>query len=215
MKHDFYLAYLNSAEWRMRRQRALKLAGYRCHRCGAKRPLQVHHKTYDRLGAEWDQDLEVLCVTCHEAATEADTPDQESKYFIFARMALRAAPFAGLGQLFEAVKLLCAANKISYDSGRITRAVELVTGKRLMQAPAAVARRPRSAALTDAQAHELFIRLELTAKAMPLAGISAADQEAHECKIQQQVAEAQQTAYRDDRRRRPIAERLAEIWSGE
>lgn len=198
----------------MRRQRALKLARYCCHRCGSRRPLQVHHKTYDRLGAEWDQDLEVLCVTCHEAATEPDSPDQESKYFVFARMALRAAPFAGLGQLFEAVKLLCAANKISYDSGRITRAVELVTGKRLIRPPTAVDRRPRSAALTDAQAHELFTRLELTAslKAMPLAGRSAADQEAHERKIQQQIAEAQQTAYRDARRHRSLRDRLEEIF---
>ena len=46
-----------------------RLANYRCQRCGAERcVLQLHHKTYDRLGQEFDDDVEVLCVPCHQQA---------------------------------------------------------------------------------------------------------------------------------------------------
>jgi len=58
--------YLRSAHWRARRERALQLAGYRCERCGAPAPLDVHHLTYARIGRERDRDLRVLCRACHE-----------------------------------------------------------------------------------------------------------------------------------------------------
>jgi hypothetical protein len=67
-----YVAYLRSQEWRVRRARALYLAGYKCERCGMQRGrggwLEVHHLTYERLGHERDEDLEVLCQPCHRAA---------------------------------------------------------------------------------------------------------------------------------------------------
>jgi hypothetical protein len=220
LKHEFYLAYLNSAEWRMRRARVLKLAGYQCHRCGAKRPLEVHHKTYERLGAEWDQDLEVLCATCHEGVSEAEAPDsQEGKYFKFAREALRDDPFTGMANLLEAVKKRCAVEKIPYENGRITRAVNIVTGKRFTR-PAwsqSVVGNSTCASITDADAHEVLARLQVVSavKSMPLAGRSMAEQEAHEQKLRQQIAELQQQTYQAERRRRPLRERLEAIFSGD
>jgi hypothetical protein len=70
-----YEQYLQTPQWRARRNRALSQARHRCHRCGANRRLQVHHLTYERLGAELDSDLEVLCRGCHlgEHANEAGT----------------------------------------------------------------------------------------------------------------------------------------------
>lgn len=32
--------------------------------------FELHHKTYERLGRERDDDLEVLCKPCHERADE-------------------------------------------------------------------------------------------------------------------------------------------------
>ncbi len=66
-----YLTYINSAAWRDRRQRALRLAGYRCRVCGEGKRLQVHHVTYKNLGNEADDDLTVLCWYCHLWATWA------------------------------------------------------------------------------------------------------------------------------------------------
>jgi hypothetical protein len=42
-------------------------AGFRCQVCNAYGvQLNVHHRTYERRGAEWDTDLIVLCHDCHE-----------------------------------------------------------------------------------------------------------------------------------------------------
>lgn len=43
---------------RFREQRA-------CERCGARKSLRLHHRTYARLGMELDSDVEVLCDSCH------------------------------------------------------------------------------------------------------------------------------------------------------
>lgn len=69
-KEQLYRDYINSPQWRARRLRALDLAGNRCEywtgdepgsRCAEVKRLQVHHRTYTRLGCEADDDLEVLC----------------------------------------------------------------------------------------------------------------------------------------------------------
>lgn len=60
-----YRRYLQSAHWGERRAAALKYANHQCQRCGSSRYLQVHHKTYERLGDERLSDLMVLCDACH------------------------------------------------------------------------------------------------------------------------------------------------------
>jgi len=61
--------YMRSKQWRARRDTAIMRAGYRCCVCGRvhmdTRKLQVHHKTYDRLGKERAEDLMVMCRRCH------------------------------------------------------------------------------------------------------------------------------------------------------
>jgi hypothetical protein len=62
-----YEDYLRTPEWRARRQEALKRAQYRCYLCNTNQsPLEVHHRTYERLGAEAPEDLYVLCDSCHQ-----------------------------------------------------------------------------------------------------------------------------------------------------
>ena len=64
-----YIRYINSPQWKRRRLRALKLAGYRCQVCHSPNNLEVHHSTYIRLGHEADSDLIVLCRGCHKVVT--------------------------------------------------------------------------------------------------------------------------------------------------
>ncbi len=61
-----YAEYLQSPEWRERRQQALDWARNACQLCNSpQEPLHVHHRTYDRLGAELPADMVVLCEECH------------------------------------------------------------------------------------------------------------------------------------------------------
>jgi len=61
-----YDNYLLSPEWKERRKQALDWARKACQFCNAdNKPLHVHHRTYDRLGAELPADLVVLCADCH------------------------------------------------------------------------------------------------------------------------------------------------------
>ena len=62
-----YRAVLASGGWRRRRAAAIRRAGRRCQRCGARGPLDVHHLTYRTLGRERPGDLLALCESCHGA----------------------------------------------------------------------------------------------------------------------------------------------------
>lgn len=62
-----YADYLRSAHWQRTRAVILRRARGRCERkgCGAA-AVQVHHKTYKRLGFELPEDLEALCFLHHQ-----------------------------------------------------------------------------------------------------------------------------------------------------
>lgn len=60
-----YAEYLKTEHWQSLRKKALKKASYRCQLCNAKVPLDVHHRTYERLGQEYLADVIVLCRECH------------------------------------------------------------------------------------------------------------------------------------------------------
>lgn len=59
-----YQAYINSREWQMKARAAKEQAG-ECALCTSTRSLEVHHRTYARLGHERQSDLIVLCGRCH------------------------------------------------------------------------------------------------------------------------------------------------------
>ena len=78
-----YEQYLQSSQWWQIRERKLTAVDYRCEfrpiigewdrktgyplgeRCTATKGLQAHHRNYNHLGAECDEDLEVLCRRHH------------------------------------------------------------------------------------------------------------------------------------------------------
>lgn len=61
-----YAAYLRTPHWQAMRAAALKYAEHRCQLCYSTEAVEVHHRTYDRVGHERLADLTVLCARCHE-----------------------------------------------------------------------------------------------------------------------------------------------------
>jgi 5-methylcytosine-specific restriction endonuclease McrA len=62
-----YHAYLATPAWSIRRARVLERAGHLCEGCRRRRPVEVHHLTYERAGREMLFDLVAVCRECHEA----------------------------------------------------------------------------------------------------------------------------------------------------
>lgn len=62
-----YGQYICSPDWKRRREWAMQSGGRCCATCSSTKRLEVHHKTYERLGAERLEDLIVLCQACHRA----------------------------------------------------------------------------------------------------------------------------------------------------
>lgn len=66
-----YQEYLRSEEWKTRRRYMVRRAFNRCQLCNLDggedgRWLNVHHRSYERVGSEFDLDLIVLCRACHQ-----------------------------------------------------------------------------------------------------------------------------------------------------
>jgi HNH endonuclease len=124
-----YAEYLQSSWWRARRNDALRAASYRCHRCESKRELQVHHLTYERLGAELPDDLEVLCRGCHLGEHSLEIRTFVSLYVRVLSDIIRehpALPDAALPDLIEAAKRRCAEFEIPYRHTEFHAAVSRV-----------------------------------------------------------------------------------------
>lgn len=84
-----YLAYIRSPAWRAFRvawweQYDRQFPVRTCYCCGKpqgslKRSLELHHRTYERLGAErWD-DLVAVCRSCHSAITKMHRTRNQTK----------------------------------------------------------------------------------------------------------------------------------------
>lgn len=66
LKTMLYSEYLQTKEWKNKRALKLEASGYACQICNAAGvQLDVHHRTYERRGAEAGGDLIVLCHSCH------------------------------------------------------------------------------------------------------------------------------------------------------
>ena len=61
-----YAEYLKSPEWKAIRRRILARDRYRCALCPETKNLDVHHRSYENIFKEDDDDLIVLCRFCHE-----------------------------------------------------------------------------------------------------------------------------------------------------
>ncbi|MDP8900288.1 MAG: hypothetical protein M3N33_03920 [Actinomycetota bacterium] len=66
-----YMEYLRTPHWKRKREAKVRAAGHRCQLCNrGSVTLNVHHRTYERLGEELDGDLTVLCRECHSVFHE-------------------------------------------------------------------------------------------------------------------------------------------------
>lgn len=161
---DFYQAYLNSPDWRRQRNRALQRAFFQCQRCGARRGLEVHHLSYDRLGAELDADLEVLCRDCHVGEHAGQMADSSHRvYLALAGAMQREHMFASISELSAAVKAECVRLKMPYDTHQIERALEFICGTTI-QTPAPSKTQPQVEAsmgreISTSEAREILHRL--------------------------------------------------------
>lgn len=66
LKPQDYVSYINSKKWNKRRRLYFALNGNTCAICGSRERLNLHHKTYARLGCELDIDLVPLCGDHHD-----------------------------------------------------------------------------------------------------------------------------------------------------
>lgn len=160
-----YADYLLTPEWYRCRGRALERARWRCSRCPAKRELQVHHLRYDRLGAELDGDLEVLCRTCHEGHHFDESRRQHLGVYIkLVSDALRAGPFTTFADLSADVREECVRLKIPCDPRRISDAFNAVSSNRVPLVKAAATEttiRRDGQPFTASEASEICRRLGL------------------------------------------------------
>jgi hypothetical protein len=70
-----YQSYINSSKWRNNSARLAELeaSGFCCRLCNAAQTeaqLEVHHRTYARLGCERAEDLTTVCKLCHYTVTD-------------------------------------------------------------------------------------------------------------------------------------------------
>jgi len=71
-----YEEYINSRAWD--RRRVLYFGAHRraCRFCGDTKNVQLHHRTYVRMGAELDDDLVPLCQQCHSMVHQLQRDNQ-------------------------------------------------------------------------------------------------------------------------------------------
>jgi len=60
-----YYAYINSPEWFARTELVRQRLDGLCEVCELRWATEVHHRTYERLGFERDEDLLSICHMCH------------------------------------------------------------------------------------------------------------------------------------------------------
>lgn len=66
-KREKYLKYLQSNDWKTKRQHIAEIRKFTCEKCKKiiKVGFHIHHKTYKHLGRELDCELMFLCEDCH------------------------------------------------------------------------------------------------------------------------------------------------------
>ena len=65
-----YAHYLTSPHWQKLKKAFWKANKRACATCGHEKGLNIHHKTYVRLGCERLTDLVALCAVCHRDTHE-------------------------------------------------------------------------------------------------------------------------------------------------
>jgi 5-methylcytosine-specific restriction endonuclease McrA len=88
LKMEEYDTYLQSAHWQdfrkqvfaKQRERLGKNCCERCPKGGDDTKLHVHHLTYERLGKECFEDVQIICGECHDKEHGRDAANR-SRYY--------------------------------------------------------------------------------------------------------------------------------------
>lgn len=80
-----YQEYLRSEHWQETRRRfkASALGKRGCYVCGTRERLDVHHKSYKRIGNERLSDLVHLCRECHHMTHHILTHQNGTRYYLW------------------------------------------------------------------------------------------------------------------------------------
>ena len=62
---EIYTDYMNSEDWKEKREQRKAIDGFKCVLCDSEDKLQVHHYHYDNAGDERMDDLITVCYDCH------------------------------------------------------------------------------------------------------------------------------------------------------
>jgi hypothetical protein len=126
-----YADYLQTTWWRIRRDRAIRRADGRCTRCDEPQELQVHHRTYANLGAEADDDLEVVCRACHEGHHfDTSRKTHTGVYVNLVAAVMRDDKSATLSDITEVIRQRCVHEGIPYDAHRVWVAMREIDSAR-------------------------------------------------------------------------------------
>jgi len=156
-----YDEYLQSPWWRKRRHARLKKANWKCERCAASvaSVANVHHLNYDRLGAERDTDLEVLCRRCHAGHhTDESRKHNLGVYLKLASETVRLDQPTNVTDFKEALIARCKAFDLPIDH-RVDDAIRATQGRLSLVTEARrreVAATPDLGPISQAEAIELL-----------------------------------------------------------
>ena len=130
-----YRTYLESAQWKRKRQQALAYHGRTCQACGATRGLQIHHLHYRTPDQERMPDLVVLCSRCHRKGQYSRWEiEQDRKALFYSRILLSAQRILWrgiLGLLLLSLRLLALSSSLFVRVVRHLPASCVVVGRRL------------------------------------------------------------------------------------
>ncbi len=124
IKKPNYKQYIQSPEWRERREECCRYYDNRCAICYAgDKSLDVHHRTYDRLGREWASDLVLLCRACHEKYHSELDPNEWPGFVLIVEekeVALAACLTAGTIKSFGEDRIVLGyAKKFSFEMDQV------------------------------------------------------------------------------------------------
>ena len=75
-----YTKYIESEEWKEKREDRIILDGYKCRMCGSAKNLVVHHITYENAPNEDMFDLVTLCKACHNELHKYDNMRKRASF---------------------------------------------------------------------------------------------------------------------------------------
>ena len=118
--------YLQSGHWKAVREGALRRAAYRCQVCNSDKSLDVHHRTYERVGRELPEDLTVLCRKCHNVFHNSGRRTHQAPKQTKPKGPARAPEFKALTRENDRLRAIQERNRAAQAAAREARKPRVV-----------------------------------------------------------------------------------------